>query len=50
MPKLTLRSRPTIYLLAIVVGAVSGIGALLFEYGAAAVVRFALVDVAGSAP
>lgn len=50
MPKLTLRSRPTIYLLAIVVGAVAGIGALLFEYGAAAVVRFALVDIAGYAP
>lgn len=50
MFKLTLRSRPTIYLLAIVVGAVAGVGALLFEYGAAYIVRFALNDVAGYAP
>ena len=50
MPRLTLRSRPTIYLLAIVVGAVAGVGALLFEYGAAWTVRIALEDVAGCAP
>lgn len=50
MLKLTLRSRPTIYLLAIVVGAVAGVGALLFEYSAAYIVRFALVGVAGYAP
>ena len=49
MPRLTLRSRPTIYVLAILVGAVAGAGALLFEYGAAWVVRIALVgeDVGG---
>lgn len=50
MPRLTLRSRPTIYLLAIVVGAVAGVGALLFEYGAAWTVRIALEAVAGYAP
>jgi len=50
MPKLRLRSRPTLYLLAIVVGAVAGLGALLFEYGAAFVSRYALVEVAGYAP
>ncbi|MEC8252414.1 MAG: chloride channel protein [Planctomycetota bacterium] len=50
MPRLTLRSRPTIYVLAILVGAVAGAGALLFEYGAAWVVRIALVGVAGYAP
>ena len=44
------RSRPTVYLLAIVVGAVAGIGALLFEYSAAFVVRFALIALAGYAP
>lgn len=50
MPRLTLRSRPTIYVLAILVGAVAGAGALVFEYGAAWVVRVALVGVAGYAP
>lgn len=46
----SLRKRPTIYLLAIVVGAVAGVGALLFEYAAAWIVHHALVDVAGYAP
>lgn len=50
IPKLSLRGRPAVYLLAIVVGAVAGVGALLFEYGAAHVLRFALVDIAGYAP
>ena len=50
MPGPSLRSRPTIYLLAILVGAIAGVGALLFEYGAAWVVRLALVGVAGYAP
>jgi len=50
MFKLTLRSRPTIYLLAIVVGAVAGVGALLFEYAAAFIVRFVLVGVGGYSP
>ena len=50
MPRLTLRSRPTVYLLAVVVGAIAGVGALLFEYAAAWAVRVALVGVAGYAP
>ena len=50
MSRPSLRSRPTIYLLAVVVGAVAGAGALLFEYGASWVVRLALVGVAGYAP
>lgn len=44
------RSRPNVYLLAIIVGAVAGIGALLFEFCAAWLVEFALVDGAGYAP
>lgn len=44
------RSRPTIYLLAMCVGAVAGIGALLFEYSAAFIVHFVLVGVGGYAP
>ena len=50
MPTLRLPSRPTIYLLAIAVGAVGGLGALLFEYAAAFLVQRVLVDVAGYAP
>jgi len=50
MSRLSLRSRPTIYLLAIMVGALAGAGALLFEYGAAWTVRLALVGVAGYQP
>lgn len=44
------RSRPTIYLLAIVVGAVAGLGALLFEYSAAYVGDFVLVGIGGYSP
>ncbi len=43
-------SRRTIYLLAIVVGAVAGLGALAFEAGAATVTHFALHGFAGYAP
>jgi CIC family chloride channel protein len=50
MPRPSLRSRPTIYLLAVVVGAVAGAGALLFEYAAAWTVRLALEGIAGYAP
>lgn len=50
MPRLRLRARPTLYLLAIAVGAVSGLGALAFEYANGFVVRAALVGVAGYAP
>ncbi|MFK7741352.1 MAG: chloride channel protein [Planctomycetota bacterium] len=46
----SLRSRSTIYLLAIAVGAVAGGGALLFEYAAGYVVHGVLVGVAGYAP
>lgn len=50
MPRLRLRSRPTLYVLAIVVGAVGGLGALAFEYANGLVVRGALVGIAGYAP
>ncbi|MCB9878497.1 MAG: chloride channel protein [Planctomycetes bacterium] len=43
-------SRATIYLLAIVVGAVAGLGALAFEYMSGFVVHFALVGAAGYEP
>jgi CIC family chloride channel protein len=50
MPMLRLPSRAKIYLLAICVGAVGGLGALAFEYTAAWIVKLALVGVAGYAP
>ena len=50
MPRPSLRSRPTLYLLAIVTGAVAGVGAVLFEFAAAWVVHVALIGAAGYAP